>query len=350
MSIKPKPTPTLKVRPGSSEEVLAQTMADAGSLWQETQIENLIIRTIKVLGDNFGVGAAIYLKRENGKSSVPIGFDPDDLFTAEFRALIHKRLQQIDFDIYGEGIHRMEIDGTSLEFAALGDHDALVWKTGALPNIDLNVQQSSHIAQDFLIRQLQATYRWFCQIIESQTLVHLDDLTGLYNHRYLDLSLDREIRRSIRYNSSFCVLFIDLDNFKPVNDNHGHLAGSQVLREVGAIIRATVRDVDIVFRYGGDEFVVLLIEANAQRGVLTAERIRERVESASFEVSAGVSVQVTTSIGVAAFPEHAREKERLLALADESMYESKRSGKNNVVLVGVPPSPSKTEFSAKEKA
>lgn len=350
MSIKPKPTPTLNVRPRSSAEVFAQTMAGAGSLWQETHIENLIIRTIKLLDDNFGLEAAIYMKREAGKANVPIGYDPSETFDAAVRGLIHERLQNIDVDAYGDGSHGMDLKGgRSFDFALLGEHDALVWKADSRDAQNPDLEQSAQLAQDFLIRQLQATYRWFCRINESQTLIHLDDLTGLYNHRYLELSLEREIRRSNRYNSCFSVLFIDLDNFKPVNDSHGHLAGSQVLREVAAIIRSTVRDVDLVFRYGGDEFVVLLIEADAQRGFRTAERIRERVQGASLEIASGVKVQVTTSIGIAAFPEHARDKERLLALADESMYESKRKGKNNVVLVGVSPSSTSAAIDEKDR-
>jgi two-component system cell cycle response regulator len=94
--------------------------------------------------------------------------------------------------------------------------------------------------------------------------------------------------------------------------------------------------VDLVFRYGGDEFVILLIESDARSGLKTAQRIRERIQYTGFSVGGGATAHVTASIGVAAFPEHAQEKDRLLVLADECMYESKRHGKNQVVLVGNP--------------
>jgi two-component system cell cycle response regulator len=167
---------------------------------------------------------------------------------------------------------------------------------------------------------------------QAQSLIYIDDLTKLYNGRYLNVVLDREMKRSERYRNFFCVLFMDIDFFKRVNDAHGHLVGSRVLVEVGAVLRACVRDSDTVVRYGGDEFVVLLVETNADEAMIVAERMRKMVEAESFVKGAGLGVRLTISIGIAAFPEHATTKQVLLNLADQAMYRGKESTRNVVYL------------------
>jgi len=167
---------------------------------------------------------------------------------------------------------------------------------------------------------------------QAQTLIYIDDLTKLYNGRYLNVVLDREMKRSERYRNFFCVLFMDIDFFKRVNDAHGHLVGSRVLVEVGEVLRACVRDSDTVVRYGGDEFVVLLVETNASEAMIVAERMRKMVESERFVKEGGLEIRLTISIGIAAFPEHATTKQHLLNLADKAMYRGKESSRNVVYL------------------
>lgn len=179
------------------------------------------------------------------------------------------------------------------------------------------------------------------ELDDARTELYRDSLTGLYNSRYLDLILDMEVRRASRFGTKFCVLFVDVDAFKAVNDIHGHLSGSAMLSEMGVVIKDAVREVDIVARYGGDEFVLVLLGADVETGSTIAERVRERVATHQFRAAtgsgAGDIVQVTVSIGLAAFPENARTKEQLLRMADETMYSSKKSGKNRVtVYVAVP--------------
>ena len=116
--------------------------------------------------------------------------------------------------------------------------------------------------------------------------------------------MDNEISRFERFGESFCVLFIDLDNFKPINDIHGHLSGSSVIKQVGLLLTEDLRTVDSVYRYGGDEFVVLLLGVSLSRGYLVAERIRKRIEKTYFTTVDGAKVKVTTSIGVACCPDH----------------------------------------------
>lgn len=163
-----------------------------------------------------------------------------------------------------------------------------------------------------------------------QTLI--DDLTRLYNGRYLYQTLEGEIRRARRYGLSVSVVFMDLDGFKLVNDAYGHRAGSATLTEVAEVISKTVRDSDFVARYGGDEFVLMLPETPAKRALQMAERVRLRIAGHRFKGGIGADIFLTASFGVASFPEHGTEAEKLIELADSAMYEAKQRNKNNVKL------------------
>ncbi len=161
-----------------------------------------------------------------------------------------------------------------------------------------------------------------------------DDLTKLYNSRYFNDTLTTEVERARRYNTSVSLIFLDLDNFKRINDTHGHLAGSRTIFEAAKIIEDAIRDIDVASRYGGDEFTVILPNTDSEGGVAVAERIREGVESAVFLKSMGLEESVTASLGVATYPEVAHSKESLIRQADSAMYFVKGNGKNGVYLAG----------------
>jgi two-component system cell cycle response regulator len=172
----------------------------------------------------------------------------------------------------------------------------------------------------FLADQVALGFRNACQYQGARELIYTDDLTGLYNHRYLHIALEQEIRRSERYGLEFSVAFIDLDLFKSINDEHGHLVGSGVLRQVGELLRECVRDVDMLFRYGGDEFTALLVETDTRGAKIVAERIREAVESCEFSTGHGTTGRLTATVGHATFPVHATGLEEMIDLADKAMY------------------------------
>ncbi len=160
---------------------------------------------------------------------------------------------------------------------------------------------------------------------KAQQLMYTDDLTGLYNHRYMQVALSQEMKRSQRYGLMFSLLFLDLDHFKNINDTHGHLAGSAALKEVGGLLRASVRSVDTLFRYGGDEFAVLLVEADADGARCVAERIRRAIEGHTFLDDEGTPSFMTVTAGFATFPVDAKDYKQLLHLADKAMYSGKQT-------------------------
>jgi diguanylate cyclase (GGDEF)-like protein len=175
------------------------------------------------------------------------------------------------------------------------------------------------------------------RIAEAERLSLTDDLTKLHNARYLRQYLLSEIKRARRYGTSCAALFFDLDNFKLVNDLHGHLVGSHVLMEMATIILSSVRDTDIVARYGGDEFVVVLPESNIEQSAFVANRVREKIAAYIFTGGRALRLQMTASFGVASFPQHAQSPQQLVACADAAMYEAKAAGKN-CVRFAAPPS------------
>jgi two-component system, cell cycle response regulator len=157
----------------------------------------------------------------------------------------------------------------------------------------------------------------------ARELIYTDDLTGLYNHRYLKLILDQEILRAERYALQFAIVFIDLDHFKGINDTYGHLAGSKALREVAMLLRKSVREVDLLFRYGGDEFTALLVETDKNGAAVVSERFRRAIERHSFLAEDGICARLTATIGYATFPECAVDQKGVMDLADRAMYDGK---------------------------
>jgi len=168
------------------------------------------------------------------------------------------------------------------------------------------------------------------RIAEAERLSRTDDLTSLHNARYMRDCLLNEIKRARRYDSNVAVLFLDIDNFKNVNDSHGHIVGSHTLIEVAKAILVSVRDTDIVARYGGDEFVVVLPETTADRALQVAERIRATLAQTIFTGGRNLNLCLTASFGVAAYPAHANSAQELVVAADRAMYDAKGALKNCV--------------------
>jgi diguanylate cyclase (GGDEF)-like protein len=166
----------------------------------------------------------------------------------------------------------------------------------------------------------------------AEALSVTDDLTRLYNSRYLNQSLRRETKRAIRSGTSLSLLFIDLDGFKSINDTYGHLHGSRALVEAASVIRTCARETDVVARFGGDEFAVVLPDTGRDGALSVATRVRERIAEHSFLAGDLLDVRLTASVGIATLPDAARSAEELVQAADRAMYKVKMSGKNGIHL------------------
>lgn len=172
---------------------------------------------------------------------------------------------------------------------------------------------------------------------DAKQTAFIDSLTGLYNAKYLDVAIDREVKRADRLLAPLTVLFLDIDDFKNVNDSNDHLVGSRVLIELGKLILKCVREVDTVIRYGGDEYVVVLVDADYNIAQRIAERIRSSTEKQIFLEDEGSDIRLTVSIGLATYPVHTRDKLEIIKIADKAMYRAKNASKNAVFLAPMPP-------------
>lgn len=189
---------------------------------------------------------------------------------------------------------------------------------------------------DLLMRLVDQTAIAIERVLLYQKMEELaltDDLTKLFNTRYLNRTIEIEIQRSKRYNTSVSLVFMDIDYFKHINDHYGHLIGSKVLVEIGQLLLKNLRSIDIVARYGGDEFVIVLPQTPPATATQIAERMRKAVESNVFLKKEGYSLRMTASFGVASYPENAQSKDDLIRLADEAMYRVKYQTRNAVYAI-----------------
>jgi diguanylate cyclase (GGDEF)-like protein len=162
---------------------------------------------------------------------------------------------------------------------------------------------------------------------QAQQLAYRDGLTGIYNRRYFEMQIASEIERASRYDGRLAIIMIDIDNFKRLNDEFGHLLGDEVLRQVSTVFGQQLRKVDVVCRYGGEEFAILVPQTSGSNALEVAEKLRRVVAAYRFP---GVPVKVTISAGVAEFPSNGNTRDDLVAAADAALYASKEGGRNRV--------------------
>jgi len=177
-----------------------------------------------------------------------------------------------------------------------------------------------------------------------------DDCTSLYNARHMGFILDTEIYRSQRYTYEFSIVFIDLDHFKQVNDTHGHLVGSRLLAEMGEALKTNCRLIDFAFRYGGDEFVILLPQTSKDNAINVARRLHRLIRDTVWLQKEGLNIHITPSVGLAAYPADSKTKEGLLHLADEAMYLVKNTNRDNVAAANLGILPAQTAAEAAGEA
>ncbi|MGB8888349.1 MAG: sensor domain-containing diguanylate cyclase [Candidatus Korobacteraceae bacterium] len=204
-----------------------------------------------------------------------------------------------------------------------------------LVNIDMQVYNPSEMLLQALADYAAIAIENARAVNRIQELSITDDCTGLYNARHLFTVLSEELHRSERFGYEFSLLFLDLDRFKAVNDEYGHMMGSKLLGQVGQSLRENLRLVDAAFRYGGDEFAILLPQTGKDAALLVARRLMAMFRSKEWLAGQGFSLLLRASIGIACYPADATTPQAMVHRADELMYQVKQAGRDNIAVAGL---------------
>lgn len=210
-------------------------------------------------------------------------------------------------------------DGTTI-----GVLNAESSEPGAFSQDDLQVLTMIGRQAGIVIRSAQLQH-------ETRRLAITDGLTGLYNRRHFSQQLDEHLRRASRYDEPLGLILLDVDHFKSVNDGFGHLAGDRALCAISDVLRASVRDSDLVARIGGEEFVIVLMRADRELSMAAAERLRAGVEALRLTEQTGEIVGLTASLGVAFFPDDGPDQQSMMHAADQALYRAKGMGRNRII-------------------
>jgi diguanylate cyclase (GGDEF)-like protein len=225
------------------------------------------------------------------------------------------------FRLFTEATSRMSIPMISFgqRLGVLTLHSS---QPGAFRGTEL---QSLEAVADICANSIQNAH----YVERVKQLAYLDGLTGIFNRRFFEMRIMEEIERARRYGTGMAVIMADIDQFKKLNDEFGHLLGDEVLRQVSSLFHQNLRKIDVVCRYGGEEFALLLTQTSAQQAIAVGEKLRKMVEEWQFP---GVPRTVTISAGVASFPDHGTSRDELVRSADNALYAAKQLGRNRVCL------------------
>ena len=293
--------------------------------------ENIDI-LVTVLGHQFNVCSAM-----GGKSALAkIAKDPPDLI------LLDIMMPEMDgFEVCRQLKSQTETQDIPIIFlTARTDENSVVegFQAGVVDYITKPFNTTELLVRVKTQLELSHSRREMKRINERlEHLVIHDDLTGLYNTRYLYDELYQLLERSKAENKSFALLFMDIDNFKHVVDTYGHLNGSRALREIADTIMESISQPCYGVAYGGDEFVIVLPGFNKDQAIKTAESIRNRMKQTTYLSSEGCNVNLSASVGIAAYPDDATETRALLNLADQLMFKIKETSKDAIGCLANPP-------------
>jgi diguanylate cyclase (GGDEF)-like protein len=304
------------------------------------ELEDLLVRACSVIQQAFQVShVSLYLRDENDlvmrahHGTMTPCFPVSGRFSASQRpwcevistneTVIENDLQKTPDSprLFKECASRM-----SIPLISFGQtHGVLTLHSIKQDAFHKNELQSLESVADICANSLQNAH--YVQRVKQ--LAYLDGLTGIFNRRFFDLRIMEEIERARRYGTAMAVIIADIDKFKRLNDEFGHLLGDEVLRQVSCIFHQQVRKIDVVCRYGGEEFAILLTQTNEHQALSIAEKLRKMVADWQFP---GVPGMVTISAGVASFPTHGRSRDELVRAADGGLYAAKQAGRNRVFL------------------
>jgi diguanylate cyclase (GGDEF)-like protein len=303
-------------------------------------LEDLLARVCSVIQQAFQVSHVSLLLREEGDlvlrahqgtltpcipsgGRFPANQEPWSRVLATSGTVIEKDLSATPEPVrlFRESLSRMSIPLISFG-QTLGVLTLYSSQTNAFRESEL---QSLESVADICANSIQNAH----YVDRVKQLAYLDGLTGIFNRRFFELRIMEEIERARRYGTGMAVIMADIDQFKRLNDEFGHLLGDEVLRQVSSLFHQQLRKIDVVCRYGGEEFAILLTQTNAAQAIAIAEKLRRSVESYQFP---GVPRTVTISAGVAAYPAHGQSRDEMIRAADTGLYAAKQAGRNRACL------------------
>ena len=194
-----------------------------------------------------------------------------------------------------------------------------------------DIDYSSFRYFDIMISELLTIFKMKYQYTEKEFMSVLDGLTGLYNRRQFEIGLEQEFNRTKRHPANFSLAILDIDFFKKVNDTYGHQYGDYVLKTVSSLMKQAFRKTDLLYRYGGEELVIIMPETNVENAIIPTQRLRKMIEDYDFNYN-GVHTKVTASIGLSMNYSNFENATELLKSADESLYRAKEEGRNRVII------------------
>jgi diguanylate cyclase (GGDEF)-like protein len=328
----------------SLEQQRARQLQAINAIAQQTtavlDLEELLDRVCQLIQDAFRVShVSLFLREDHDlvlrahhgtlTPSIPEGgrfganTEPWTSILADGRTAMEKDLAQAPAHtkFFSETASRMFIPlvsfGQTLGVLALDSSKADAFRDGD--------QQSLESVADICATAIQNAH----YVDRVKQLAYLDGLTGIFNRRFFELRIMEEIERARRYGTGMAVIMADIDEFKRLNDEFGHVLGDEVLRQVSSLFHQQVRKVDVVCRYGGEEFAILLTQVTPEQAITVAGKLRKMVEGWQFP---GVPRTVTISAGAAAFPQHGTTRDGLVKAADSALYAAKQAGRNAVRL------------------
>jgi diguanylate cyclase (GGDEF)-like protein len=307
------------------------------------ELEDLLTRVCLVIQQAFQVSHVSLLLREEGDlvmrahqgtltpcippgGRFPASQEPWSRVIATSGTIIEKDLSGTPepLRLFKESASRM-----SIPLISFGQTHGVLTLHSSRPNAFRESElQSLESVADICANSIQNAH----YVERVKQLAYLDGLTGIFNRRFFELRIMEEIERARRYGTGMAVIMADIDQFKRLNDEFGHLLGDEVLRQVSSLFHQQLRKIDVVCRYGGEEFAILLTQTNAQQALTIAEKLRRMVEGFQFP---GVPRTVTISAGVAAFPAHGKNRDDMIRAADDGLYAAKQLGRNRVCLTGL---------------
>jgi two-component system cell cycle response regulator len=326
----------------SLEQQRARQLQAINAIAQQTtavlDLEELLRRVCELIQDAFRVSHVSLFLREDQDlvlrahhgtltprmpqgGRFPVSNEPWASILAGNRTAMENHLSATSARFFAESQSRMRIPlvsfGQTLGVLALDSSHPDAFHDGDL--------QSLESVADICATAIQNAH----YVERVKQLAYLDGLTGIFNRRFFELRILEEIERARRYGSGMAVIMTDIDQFKRLNDEFGHVLGDEVLRQVSSLFHQQVRKIDVVCRYGGEEFAILLTQTGPEQAFNIAEKLRRMVATWQFP---GVPRTVTVSAGAAAFPEHGTTRDELVKAADSALYGAKQAGRNQVCL------------------